>query len=168
LKAAGYKGEKVVMLGGSDYPSINALAQVGAQLLRDIGFDVDFQSTDWGTAVQRRGSRKPPSEGGWSIFYSNITGVNNFDPAGHLGLRANGDGAWFGWPNAPEIERLRAAWLDAPDPAARRRICEDIQRQAFVDMPYAPLGAQYQPIAYSKTLSQPRIGFMQFYDVRRV
>ena len=65
------------------------------------------------------------------------------------------------------IEALRAAWLDAPDVAARRAICEDLQRQAWIDVPYIPLGAQYQPIAYSKTLSTPRIGFMQFYDVKR-
>ncbi len=167
LKAAGYNNEPVVMLGATDYPALQGLALVGADLLRKVGMNVDFHSVDWGTTVQRRNSRKPPAEGGWNIFYSAITGVNNFDPAGHLGLRGNGEAAWPGWPTSPKIEALRAAWLDAPDVAARRAICEDLQRQAWIDVPYIPLGAQYQPIAYSKTLSTPRIGFMQFYDVKR-
>ncbi len=168
LKDAGYTNEPVVMLGASDYPALQGLALVGADLLRKVGMNVDFQSVDWGTTVQRRNSRKPPSEGGWNIFYSSITGVNNFDPAGHLGLRGNGEAAWPGWPTSPEIEALRAAWLEAPDQAARRRICEAIQLRAWIDVPYIPLGSQYQPNAYNRTLSPPRIGFVQGYDVRRL
>ena len=168
LTAAGYKNEKVVMLGATDYNSINGQAQVGAALLRSVGMNVDLQSVDWGTTVQRRGSRKPPSDGGWNIFISNITGVNNFDPAGHLGLRANGDGAWFGWPNSPRLEALRLEWIYAGDLAERKRICEEIQKQAFQDVPYIPLGSQYLPNAYSKAISDPRIGFVQCYDVMRV
>jgi ABC-type transport system substrate-binding protein len=160
--------ERVVMLGASDYASINAQSQVGAALLRKIGMNVDLRQTDWGTTVRRRGNRKPPAEGGWSIFYSNISGVNNFDPAGHLGLRGNGAGAWFGWPNSPRIEAPRTEFLFAPDVETRRRICEDIQRQAFIDVPYVPLGAQYQPTAFNKAITPPRIGFPQFYDIRRV
>jgi hypothetical protein len=30
---------------------------------------------------------------------------------------ANGANAWYGWRRRPEIERLRARWLDAPDAA---------------------------------------------------
>jgi peptide/nickel transport system substrate-binding protein len=166
LAEAGYKGERVVMLGATDYPVTNALALVGADLLRRIGMNVDFQSVDWGTTIQRRASRKPLAEGGWSIFYANISGVNNFDPAGHLGLRANGDGAWFGWPKSDPIEALRAAWLEAPDLQERQRICAEIQLQAFQDVPFIPLGCQYQPSA-SRGLTGMRRGFIQFYDVRR-
>jgi peptide/nickel transport system substrate-binding protein len=168
LKAAGYSNESVVMLGATDYPALQGLALVGADLLRKVGMNVDFQAVDWGTTVQRRNSRKPPKDGGWNIFYSSITGVNNFDPAGHLGLRGNGEAAWPGWPTSPEIEALRAAWLDAPDQPTRKKICEAIQLRAWIDVPYIPLGSQYQPNAYSRTLSAPRIGFVQGYDVRRL
>ena len=94
--------------------------------------------------------------------------MNNFDPAGHLGLRGNGEAAWPGWPTSPEIEALRAAWLEAPDQPSRMKICEAIQLRAWIDVPYIPLGAQYQPNAYSRNLSAPRIGFVQGYDVRRL
>ena len=88
--------------------------------------------------------------------------------AGHLGLRGNGEAAWPGWPTSPEIEALRAAWLEAPDQPSRMKICEAIQLRAWIDVPYIPLGAQYQPNAYSRNLSAPRIGFVQGYDVRRL
>lgn len=48
------------------------------------------------------------------------------------------------------------------------KICEAIQLRAWIDVPYIPLGAQYQPNAYSRNLSAPRIGFVQGYDVRRL
>ena len=92
-------------------------------------------------------------------------GTNNFDPAGQLGIRGNGDQAWFGWPRAPRLEELRAQWFAAPDLAAQKAICAEIQRQFFVDVPYLPLGAYYEATAY-RGLTGVRSGFPQFYDVR--
>ena len=103
--------------------------------------NVDFQEMDWGTVVQRRVSKKPIEQGGWSIFFTYLNGTNNFDPAGQLGIRGNGDAAWFGWPTMPKLEQLRNAWLAAGDEAERRRIASLMQAQAFVDVPYLPLGA---------------------------
>jgi peptide/nickel transport system substrate-binding protein len=168
LAEAGYKGERVVILGASDYPQTNALALLGADALSKAGMTVDFQAEDWGTTVQRRASRQPPDKGGWNIFPTTLNGPNTFDPAGHLGIRGNGKDAWFGWPNAPRLEELRAAWFDADTIEEQKRICQDIQRQFFIDVPYMPLGCVYGPTAYSKRLTGVRTGFMQLYDVRRV
>jgi peptide/nickel transport system substrate-binding protein len=168
LKAAGYNGEKVVMMGPTDQPSTYAVALVCADALKKAGMNVDFQSLDWGTVVQRRSSRKPPAEGGWNIFFTYLNGTNNFDPASQLGIRGNGDKAWFGWPDAPKLEELRAAWFEAPDLAAQQRICRDIQLQFWQDVPYIPLGAYYSSTAYSRKLTGVRSGFPQFYDVRLV
>jgi peptide/nickel transport system substrate-binding protein len=60
LAAAGYTGQKIVLLCASDFPTINAEAQVCADTLKRIGFNVDYQSLDWGTVVQRRASKEPP------------------------------------------------------------------------------------------------------------
>jgi peptide/nickel transport system substrate-binding protein len=68
LQAAGYGGERVVVLAPADFPSINALAQIGADVLAKLGMTVDLQSLDWGTVVQRRTSKQPPDKGGWNIF----------------------------------------------------------------------------------------------------
>ena len=64
-------------------PAINALAQIGADVLRKIGMTVDLQALDWGTVVQRRTSKQAPDKGGWNIFFTYLQGVNEFDPAAH-------------------------------------------------------------------------------------
>ena len=165
LAAAGYKGERVVMLDPTDYPATHALALVAADAFRQAGVNVDLVSTDWGTLIQRRTSRQPPDKGGWNVFLSTLNGTNNFDPASQLGLRGNGDQGWFGWARAPKLEELRDAWFQAPDLAAQQRVCAEIQRQFFVDVPYLPLGVYYDTTAYRK-LQGIRNGFAQFYDVR--
>lgn len=168
LIAAGYKGERVTMLGAVDYPATNGLALVGADLLKKVGMNVDYQAVDWGTTIQRRANKGAPDKGGWNIFYTYLTGTNNFDPAGHLGVRANGDAAWFGWPHSPKLEALRADWLDAPDLATQKKICAELQLQFFQDAPHLPLGCLYAPTVFAKNLRVQRNGFVQFYDVKRV
>jgi peptide/nickel transport system substrate-binding protein len=165
LTEAGYKGERVVLLDPTDYPSTHALAAVAADALQKSGMNVELVSTDWGTVVQRRASRQPVDKGGWSIFLTYLNGTNNFDPASQLGIRGNGDKAWFGWPTSPRLEELRLDWFAAKDVAAQKAICAEIQKQFFIDVPYIPLGAYYEKTAY-RGITGMRIGFAQFYDVR--
>ncbi len=165
LAAAGYKGERIVMLDPTDYPSTHALALVAADAFQKSGMNVDVVSMDWGTLVQRRSSKQPIEKGGWNVFFTYLNGTNNFDPASQLGIRGNGDQAWFGWPKSPQLEELRQKWFSAPDIAAQQAICAEIQRQFFVDVPYLPLGAYYETTAY-RGLTGMRSGFAQFYDVR--
>src|SRR5580704_5148911 len=167
LRASGYRGERIIVLAPADQPRIYAMCLVGADLLRRIGFEVDLQSLDWGTVVQRRASKQPPDKGGWNVFLTFFTGANPASPAGHLGLRGNGDKAWFGWPTAPRLEQLRADWFDAEDLATQQRICRDIQLQAWQDVPFVPLGQYVQPVAYRRDLTDMRRGFPQFYGLRR-
>jgi peptide/nickel transport system substrate-binding protein len=166
LAAAGYKGEKIVMLGAADYPATYAVTLVAADALRKVGMNIDLQSSDWGTVVQRRASKQPPDKGGWNIFFTALNGTNNFDPASQLGIRGNGDKAWFGWPTAPKIEALRSQWFDAATLEEQKRICVELQLQFWQDVPYIPLGALYTSTAYDRKLSGIRGGFPQFYDVR--
>ena len=134
LEAAGYKGEKIALMVATDYPILKAIGDVSADMLKRVGFNVDYQATDWGTVVQRRASTKPPSEGGWNVFNTGFSGLDFFTPAADLPLRGNGKQAWFGWPTMPKIEDLRSAWFDAPDLASQKKICTEIQLQAFQEM----------------------------------
>jgi len=149
LKASGYQGEPITLLDPADFPDYHACALVAADLFKRLGFNVDVQSMDWGTAVQRRNNQDPPSQGGWNVAFTGLTGPNNLDPAGHLGIRGNGKNAWFGWPTSPKLEALRQAWFDAPDLATQKQICEQIQLQVIEDVPYIPLGASYSVSAIS-------------------
>src|SRR5689334_23985357 len=41
LKAAGYNGEKVVLLAATDFPVLKAMSDVGADMLQKAGMNVD-------------------------------------------------------------------------------------------------------------------------------
>ncbi|WP_338665661.1 ABC transporter substrate-binding protein [Pararoseomonas sp. SCSIO 73927] len=165
LQAAGYAGERVVVLQADDYPSLKGLAEVTADLLKQVGMNVEVQNGDWGTISTRRANRGPLDRGGWSIF---VTGLGNtIDPGGHLGLRANGARAWFGWPDSPRLEELRQDWITAPDPAAQAALCAEMQRQAFQDVPYIPLGEYRTLTAHKTDLTGFPPGAPLFYGVRR-
>ena len=47
LKEAGYNGEKIIMMQPTDIPVLNNATLVTAQMLRDIGMDVEVQAMDW-------------------------------------------------------------------------------------------------------------------------
>ena len=62
---------------------------------------------------------------------------------------------------------MRERWLAAPDEAARKAICRDIQVQAFEDVPFYPLGAYRQPTAYRPGMvTGLQEGFPTFWNVR--
>ena len=163
---AGYKGERIVVMVASDYPTLNAMGTVGADMLTRAGFNVDTVETDWGSVVERRASRKAPSEGGWSVFFTSFTGLDEYTPAGYLALRGNGTNAWFGWPTAPKLESLRNDWFAAPDAAAQREVGRQLQLQAFQDVPFLPLGEYLQPTAYRKSMTGVLKGLPIFWNLQ--
>jgi peptide/nickel transport system substrate-binding protein len=168
ILAAGYGGERVVVMTPGDYPRINALCLVAADLMKRCGINVDLQVMDWGSVIQRRASKAPLEKGGWSVFITTYTGADMSSPAGNLALRGNGIDAWFGWPVAPALERLRDEWLAVSDVVEQRAIAAKIQEQAFVDVPFLPLGQFFQPTTRSKTLVDGLTGMPLFWNIRRV
>jgi peptide/nickel transport system substrate-binding protein len=155
---AGYKGEPVALLDPTDFSVLHSLSLVTADLLHRLGFNVEVEAMDWGTLVSRRASKAPVDQGGWSVFTTTFPGIAILDPAVDAPLRANGAGAWFGWPNDPVIEKLRAAWIATPSEAERKTIAADLQREAYVSVPYIPLGEYSARTAYRNDLSNVDIG----------
>ena len=167
LAAAGYGGEKVVVLAPSDIASAKALADISSDWLRKAGLNVEYQAMDWATLVQRRAKMDPVAQGGWNIFHTSWSGLDQLTPAGHIFLRANGKAAAPGWPSSPKIEALRDAWFQAPDLAAQKTLAEQMQRQVFEDVPYVPLGQYFMPTAYQKNLTGMLPGNPVFWNIRR-
>ena len=167
IEQAGYAGEPVVVMTATDYPRVNAMATVAADMFKRCGLNVDLQAMDWGTVIQRRASKAPPKEGGWSVFFTTLTGADMASPATSMGLRGNGAAAWFGWPTAPKLETLYNAFMGGTGPAAQKRICADIQRQAFEDVPFLPLGEFIQPTVQRRELQDTLTGLSLFWNVRR-
>jgi len=153
LRASGYNGERVVLISPSDYPQINAVSLVTADIMQRMGMNVDLISTDWGSLVQRRASREPVERGGWSIIHTTSSGQSLALPVFHLFLRANGSNAWFGWPDDPEIERLRGAWVASGDASERLTIAQALNRRAMEFMHYVPLGFYWQPSAWRRNVT---------------
>jgi len=166
LAAAGYKGEKVVMLAPTTIPSLHAQAQVAGDLLRRMGFNLDYQALEWGMVVARRSSKEAPEKGGWHIFITNLTSFNNVFVPAQIAIRS-GPAAWFGWPNMPRMEELREAWLDALTEGDQKRIVREMQMQAWQDVPYAPLGQFFQPASFHRNLADIQPGWPVFHGVRR-
>jgi len=158
IKEAGYAGQKVVLLDPTDFFVLHALAAVTGDVLRRLGINVEVQAMDWGTLLSRRTSKAPTDKGGWNIFLTMFPGFSIRDPGVDAPLRANGADAWFGWPNDPVIEKLRNAWLAAPDDAARNTLAIDLQREAFKSIPYIPLGQFSSRTAYHHDLTGVDIG----------
>jgi peptide/nickel transport system substrate-binding protein len=148
VKESGYHDERVVLLSPSDYPSLQAVAQVTNAVYQRVGLNVDYASTDWGTVISRRASKEPVEKGGWSTFVTTADGLGLANPIGNNMIRGSGLNGWFGWPTSPRLVALREAWLDAPDLAAQRKIAEDIQRTVWEEVPYIPVGQWSLPIAY--------------------
>ncbi len=126
LAESGYDGTPVVIMAPGDALAFKAQPIVAAQLLREAGFKVDLQATDWQTVVSRRASRKPPKEGGWNMLFTNFVIADVVDPVVNILLNAKGtNGAWFGWPEDARMEAMRDAFVRS---ASRRRAKEDRRR----------------------------------------
>src|SRR6202795_2461819 len=90
LAESGYDGTPVVIMAPTDVVTLKAQPIVAAQLLRTAGFKVDVQAADWQTVVARRASQKPPKEGGWNMFFTNLTGADVVNPIANVQISGRG------------------------------------------------------------------------------
>lgn len=167
LKQAGYAGERILLMATADFPAINAMCEVAADLFRKIGFNVDHQVQDWGTVSARMKNKGPLDKGGWSVICNFTAAITTFTPAAHTWLRSNGENAFDGWPDIPEIEQLRTAWFDASDAKQQAEIGRKIQAVALEQVPYVPLGIYFTPTAYKGNLTGMLDGVPLFWNIRR-
>ncbi len=167
VAASGYKGEKIALPVPTDFPSLKALGDVGADIFQKIGLNVEYQAADWGTVLQRLAKPEPVEQGGWSAFHTYWSGLDQLNPAVNGSLRANGRAGGRGWPTSPQLEDLRDRWLVATNLAEQQQLAADIQRQALVDVPYIPLGQMLAATAYRRDLTGVLGGFALFWNVRR-
>ena len=140
LREAGYKGEKVVIINPTDFPTIGPFGQILADALRRCGMTVELQEMDWGSLVQRRVSKEPVEKGGWSIFHTWWPGISIINPAVNAPIRGAGERGWFGWYKNDRVEALTADWLQAEGEAEQKRLAEAIQQESWQNVPFLPLG----------------------------
>jgi peptide/nickel transport system substrate-binding protein len=154
LAESGYDGTPIVIMAPGDVVTLKAQPIVVAQQLRDAGFKVDLQATDWQTVVTRRNSQKPPKEGGWNMFFTNWAGADVVNPIANFSIGGRGTkGGWFGWSEDARIEQLKDAYARSSSPEEQKKIAADIQKEAYDQVTYVPLGQFLIPSAWRKSLT---------------
>ena len=147
-----------MLLAASDFPVISALALVGGDLLKKIGFNVDYQLLDWGTVVQRRASKEPIDKGGWNMSFTYGGGTGNVSPASLTVIRSNPATARFGgrktrrwrrcaWPGTtPRTWRHRRSSVGDAGGAVREPVL--CAARAVLSADDVPLGTKGHPRGY--------------------
>ena len=146
-----------------DQPITKNMGDVTADLLKRIGFNVDFVATDWGTTGQRRAMKNPVGQGGWGMFHSWHAGADCINPAVYIAIRANGDGAWFGWPNVPAVETEVNNWFEAKNMDEEKAAISRLNRAAIENVVYAPTGFFLQYQAWRANVSGITKGPLPFF-----
>jgi peptide/nickel transport system substrate-binding protein len=164
LKAAGYNGEKVVLLVPTNSLAQKPLGIVAADMLRKVGMNVEVAALDFGVVLQRQLKKEPVDQGGWSAAVGNWQGIDWLNPAGNTNLR--GEGKVAGWYTSEKMGALRSQWLAASALADQQRICRDIQALALEEIPYYPIGQYKQPTAHRKGITGILDGTAVFWNVR--
>jgi peptide/nickel transport system substrate-binding protein len=120
---------------------------VAAQALREGGFEVDMQSMDWQSVVQRRAQQAPIGEGGWNMFFTNWMVPEISDPLINVMVNGRGDDAWFGWPTDPDIEEMRSAFVSATNAEEQKAIAVQMQEHVMDNVNYIMMGEYVIPQA---------------------
>jgi peptide/nickel transport system substrate-binding protein len=154
LAESGYDGAPVVIMAPGDALLFKPQPIVAAQLLREAGFKVDLQATDWQTVVSRRVSRKPPKDGGWAMLFTNFIIADVVNPVVNILVNAKGkNGAWFGWPEDARMEAMRDAFVRSSSREEQKKIAAEIQSEVYNQVIYVPLGQWRGVSAWRKSLS---------------
>ena len=163
LAESGYSGEAVSCIVAQDNPVLKAQGDVTADLLKRMGFNVDFVATDWGTVGARRAVKTPPGQGGWHMFHTWHAGAGCINPASYNAIRATGDTAWFGWPKSEAVEAEVTAWFDAMTLDEEKAAIRRLNKAALDFVVYAPTGFFLAYQAWRKNVSGVVKGPLPFF-----
>ncbi len=152
LRESTYDGRPVVFLDAADLTTNHAATLVLADAFRSIGMNLDTVTSDFATVTARRNKREPVAQGGWNLFITVGNVLDGGDPLSSLYLASPCQGGLAGWPCDPKLEELRRAWWQESDPAKRRALVDEVQRQAYESLPYIPAGQFRTRAAFSASL----------------
>ncbi|QCI65880.1 ABC transporter substrate-binding protein [Phreatobacter stygius] len=146
LSQTRYAGEPVVVLQASDLEAPRVSAEVLADKLRRVGFNVDLQVMDWASVLARRAKRE-----GWSVYGVHAGGFDLASPLTNVMVAFN-CADYTGWQCDARITPLLEAFTRAPDDAARKPLADQIQAIMYEQAPGIPWGQFAQPAAHRANL----------------
>jgi peptide/nickel transport system substrate-binding protein len=163
LAESGYSGQPVTCLVAQDQSITKAQGDVTADLLKRLGMNVDFAAIDWGTVGTRRAQKTAPGQGGWQMFHTWHAGADCISPAAYNAIRANGEKAWFGWPDLPEVEAGVTAWFEAKNLDEEKTAMARLNKAALDNVVYAPTGFFLSYTAWRKNVTGIAKGPLPFF-----
>jgi peptide/nickel transport system substrate-binding protein len=141
---AGLVGTKVRVMQPLDMPVLPDLAAITAEVLEEIGFEVDLQPMDWATLGTRRVDPEL-----WEAFHT-WNGIGRvLGPLTDTSLQKDG---WFNkyQDTTGRMTELMAAYASAATPEDQKAVWEQINAFAYEDIPIVRIGDFYPPLASRK------------------
>jgi peptide/nickel transport system substrate-binding protein len=153
VRESGYDGRPVVLIGGSDVLPYQRMSLITADLLKQIGMNVDMQLSDWGSVAARRAKKDAPAKGGWNLFHTSANGAQLASPLTSPSTITTCDGKNFpGWPCDQVEEDMRMQYIRETDPAKQKTLLDAMHRQLWQSLPYVPLGQFRQPFLWRSNI----------------
>jgi peptide/nickel transport system substrate-binding protein len=168
LKEAGYDGEKVDMLHASTSAILDPVGLITADQMRRVGFNVDVRTSDFATVAERRRSRAPVEQGGWSVIPIIWNGIDMVNPLSDSAVSYNCSDSNPGWFCDPHMTDLLRRYSETPAPAERKSLEAEIQTAFHTNVNYILAGQFFAPRAYRSNLhGVVPFGFPVFWNIER-
>jgi peptide/nickel transport system substrate-binding protein len=168
LQAAGYNGERIVLLHSTDSALINPISLVVIDQIKQAGFNLDVVSADYSSLAQRRLKKDGLDQGGWNLMPVVWSGYDMINPLSHYATSYSCSGTYPGWNCDPEMPPLVTAFETETNPEKRRALATEMQVRVLDQAPQMFLGQFSPPTAYRSNLhGMINNGLHVFWNVRR-
>ena len=168
LKEAGYKGEPVVLLHASTSAMLNPVGLIAADQMRQAGFNVDVRTSDFATVAERRRSKAPVAQGGWSVVPIVWNGIDMINPLSDPAVSYNCSESNPGWYCDPAMTDLLREFSATHDPARQKELAGMIQAEFHSYVNVVLAGQFSAPRAYRSDLKGViPFGFPVFWNIER-
>ncbi|CAN5515052.1 ABC transporter substrate-binding protein [soil metagenome] len=131
LEEAGYDGAPIRFMASQEYGYMYATGAPAAQQLEAVGFNVDLQTPDWATVVERRAK---PEE--WDMFVTGHGFVPDPSQISYVGQM----NIYPGWWNSEESLALAEELLALTEFDDRYPLWEQVQEKAYTEIPAIKIG----------------------------
>ncbi len=168
LKEARYKGEPVVLLHASTSAMLNPVGLIAADQMRQAGFNVDVRTSDFATVAERRRSKAPVAQGGWSVVPIVWNGIDMINPLSDPAVSYNCSESNPGWYCDPAMTDLLREFSATHDPARQKELAGMIQAEFHSYVNVVLAGQFSAPRAYRSDLKGViPFGFPVFWNIER-
>jgi peptide/nickel transport system substrate-binding protein len=136
--------------------------------MRQAGFNVDFRTSDYATVAQRRLSRAPVEDGGWSVAPIVWNGIDMVNPLSDPTVSNNCTENYPGWYCDPKLTDLLRHYSETDDPEQRKELEAQIQAEFHSNVNLVLAGQFAAPMAYRSDLKGVvPFGFPVFWGLER-